>query len=525
MNKALNANNEDSEIRDQINNLRDDLLRIERLLRSNNELLGLITTSLKKLAAPELASGYANSISVWKPLSKDLSIPKSILTHKIHRISSIGNKTTFLEALKKSSFGIFYKTKLKNNALCRNFINWGYRIAYRISIGYQQYFINRRWYRLIKFNDYLSATHVQVVKIFDAQTVTIPEVKACSVDLEVSHNFESFDYKFPSVHVAKIEEGVVRGGTNLILVKDQVLFHDLYDYQADYSSEELHGRHLIDLNKMRIKLSSFNSATDVIPIAACFLDACAHNYAHWITEILSRVAAFCSLEDFQHVPIIVDDRLHLNLMASLRIIAGENREIILLPIGMQLSVKVLCVTSVAGYVPFEPRNKDIKPKNQGLFSSAALSFIHNSAIKAIEHKSNDLYPKKIYLRRNSGARLLVNSDEIEKYLVENGFSIIEPENLTFLEQVKIFTQAQIVLGAGGAAYANAIFLNEGAKVGVMIADNEDMLFRYWPAIFNCFQKLDAWYILGLIEPNSEHLGVHSNFYIPLECVIKFINEK
>ena len=65
---------------------------------------------------------------------------------------------------------------------------------------------------------------------------------------------------------------------------------------------------------------------------------------------------------------------------------------------------------------------------------------------ALEATRGPGIPRKIYLRRNSGTRRLLNSAEIERLLLDRGFSIIEPEHLTFIQQLSIFRWADVVIG-------------------------------------------------------------------------------
>ena len=79
-------------------------------------------------------------------------------------------------------------------------------------------------------------------------------------------------------------------------------------------------------------------------------------------------------------------------------------------------------------------------------------------------------PEKIFISRRSiteklnGQRRLINEDEILAVAVQNGFSIVQPELLSFEEQVRIFAKAKVVVGIGGAAMFNTVFSNPGTKV-------------------------------------------------------------
>ena len=101
------------------------------------------------------------------------------------------------------------------------------------------------------------------------------------------------------------------------------------------------------------------------------------------------------------------------------------------------------------------------------------------------------------------------------------FTIIEPEKLTFYEQLKLFSNAKIVIGATGAAFSNMIFCASGTYAGILISKHESMPYNYWMnMLFPIGIKVN--YVLGEIVENNE-LGVHGDFEIDLVAVIYFLS--
>ncbi len=76
-------------------------------------------------------------------------------------------------------------------------------------------------------------------------------------------------------------------------------------------------------------------------------------------------------------------------------------------------------------------------------------------------------PRRLYLSRRSPShsmRVMINEAELEAELQARGFLIVRPEALPAAEQIILMRDAQVVVGASGAALANALFLPPGAKV-------------------------------------------------------------
>ena len=59
---------------------------------------------------------------------------------------------------------------------------------------------------------------------------------------------------------------------------------------------------------------------------------------------------------------------------------------------------------------------------------------------------------------------LQNNNEIKEFLINKGFSVYKAGQLTFEEQVYLFKNAKIIIGAHGAAFGNLVFCSANAKV-------------------------------------------------------------
>lgn len=318
------------------------------------------------------------------------------------------------------------------------------------------------------------------------------------------------EYEFPEIYIAEVRNALVTGGTNLVMTEDSVICHDLYDFSHDYTSEELNGRAVIWPRRQRIAWLMRRTSDRELDRAACFTDACAPNYAHWMTEVLPRINLFCRAEESSEIPLVVNEGLHSNLMESLWAVAGERRKIVTLSSGASVKVEHLALTSVTGYVPFERRSTRLQNHSHGRFSPFALlslrEFLQNSLDASFDRSA-----RRVYIKRNSGIRNIANASEIEELLVGCGFSVVEPELLTHARQVSLFSNAEVIVGATGAAMANLIFCKPTAKIIVMIPIYRHTSYWYWQNIA-CAVGNRVNYVLGKIT-RTMALGIHSDFYI------------
>jgi len=161
--------------------------------------------------------------------------------------------------------------------------------------------------KIIKLRNFVNKYNLKEKKVFNKIRIDTPPPllfpKKFQTDLVSPGDY----YDFPSVYIAKLDKARVYLGTNLIFLKDSVVCHDLYNPRQDYTSEELHGLHTLSSNFTKISRSNKAPLKTInIKEGASFNDACASNYAHWLTEVLPRIAVFCSTEQHKNIPLIVD---------------------------------------------------------------------------------------------------------------------------------------------------------------------------------------------------------------------------
>jgi capsular polysaccharide biosynthesis protein len=454
----------------------------------------------------------------WQTASIDPMDTRLLTKSNIIRIDKISGKPDIWVRLRATYAYRLYITHLKKHSFVRRLTIWMWCNLYPAYITVAHYIERgetKRWHPLVKFDDFVKLLDLPTTRVFDATRVETPAPKVHPIEeqhyLVSPHNH----YIFPPVYVSEVSDALVYGGTNLIFVDGAAIAHDLYDFERDYTSEELHGRHVIDAGRMRMRLLRRDTAPAEFDAAAAFVDACAPNYAHWLTEVLPRISIFCSLEQFSAIPIIVNDGLHENIMESLALIVGSERLVIALPIGRALRVARLFMTSVIGYVPFERRDKKLANHSHGLFCAPALELMRTRLNSFAYLNPVQKFPSKVYLRRTADGRNVKNRTELEMLLVAAGFVTIETEKLNFIQQLSLFTNTIDIIGSSGAAVANLIFARSATNITIFIGGLEGTSYWYWQNIA-CATNKSVEYILGAIEHELD--GIHSNFKLDLEEV-------
>jgi len=421
--------------------------------------------------------------------------------------------------LKKNKFlWSLYLNFIKPIPFLRQFCLKGYALVFKVFA-----WIVFGKYDLVRLKDFVKKNQLKTFVLFKSSSTRYINPHICN-NSSLDPDSDKFKVKglnhFESIYLAQIKDVQVLGSTSILFKDKTAIFQDLFDWNLDFSSEELHQTFYYSPLRfsIQINIDQYNKAE--FTKAASFINPVAPNYAHWITEILPAVAAFCKYPEYKGIPIIINHGLHKNILDSLYSIAGS-REVIFLRQNEKIYVKNLYVVSVAGYVSFEPRKINVLQSSSGSYHYETLNYVRNTLKqKTLGHKK---WPKKIFLKRNSTYRSLTNSKEIEVLLKKQGFEIYDFEELNLQDQIGLCSNANIIMGPTGAHFANVIFCNRNVNLYILISDSKGSNYKYWPNISSLF-GIKVKYIIGHAT-NAKSWNIHSDFYVNPKLITDAINDK
>jgi capsular polysaccharide biosynthesis protein len=129
-------------------------------------------------------------------------------------------------------------------------------------------------------------------------------------------------------------------------------------------------------------------------------------------------------------------------------------------------------------------------------------------------------PRRIYVSRLTasrlGYRMMVEEAELIRRLVPLGFVVVEPERLTFAEQIRVFHHAEVIVGPGGAGMFNAVFARPGSTI-VTIEGSPQWVHSHANLFATC--GLNYGVILGRSD-ETDSQPVHKRWHIDVEAVIE-----
>jgi len=114
----------------------------------------------------------------------------------------------------------------------------------------------------------------------------------------------------------------------------------------------------------------------------------------------------------------------------------------------------LLVFNLRGRSRFEPSDCLISPESVSFLRRVLLDRQGN-------RRGTEALPRRIFLARR-GRRRAYNQDEVFAVFEREGFVKIYPEDHGLAEQADIFSNADMVAGPSGAAWANLVFCRRGA---------------------------------------------------------------
>ena len=245
--------------------------------------------------------------------------------------------------------------------------------------------------------------------------------------------------------------GLVKGG---LLVRD-------YSFLDDISlSKKSSFRDLKvinpSLNKKRIK------KTKTIDKAILIGGDGAANWYHWIIECLPKLFFTTSLPDeFDSYPLVVPDICKKNKIFNdtLKLFNNKKRDILYFGIediifaNKLIFIEDLLKSPISLKFGYKLTTSDYSQNDEAILNYSSQLQKYYEGEKS---KVDSNFHKKVFLARKQTSRKY-NQDELIEIISKYEFTIIYLEDLEFLEQISIFSNAKYIVGPPGAAWTGLIF--------------------------------------------------------------------
>ena len=180
-----------------------------------------------------------------------------------------------------------------------------------------------------------------------------------------------------------------------------------------------------------------------------------NNYGHFLYEMAPKLHALRMAGIEVPGQLVLHDFPALNCVAAdLFEMAGINRDRLVFSDSSPLHVSELIV--VTGL------------SQHSLFASPIIQDFYDALVRDVEVG----HQKNIYISRKGAQwRKFLDEESVEQVLASNNFDIVQPEQMTFREQIQLFKGARTIVGISGAALTNCLFCQPGSRLLCFMPEN------------------------------------------------------
>lgn len=188
-------------------------------------------------------------------------------------------------------------------------------------------------------------------------------------------------------------------------------------------------------------------AKSTVEVASSLVNVWGNNYYHWVADCLTRLQG---VEHYQtetgiRPKLIINTKPTKWQVESLRLLGYTEKDCI--PWSPNLIVENLIIPSF-------PR------VSFAHFSPSAFHWLRQRVLESIQSQdctSPEFSPRVLISRRKATGRKILNEEEVLALLTPLGFIPYCLEDLSFTDQVRLFSRAEIVVAPHGAGIVNTLF--------------------------------------------------------------------
>lgn len=252
------------------------------------------------------------------------------------------------------------------------------------------------------------------------------------------------------------------------------------------------------------------------------------NYFHWIIEILPKLIFLNQLKNIDLIVVHENVKKIKSYVDSFNLILkyfNVNIPVEYVSKGTSLICRELYYISSFNHVVFNVReNYKI---NYSRFSYSKTKLISNIFCEnnvEMDFEDIEKFPKKFFIKRGKGIsaynRRAYNEVEISKELINFDIKTIYIEDYSFSEQMKLFSNAELIVAPSGAFLTNIIFCNKKTKIVSWLPENLKN-FSVYSTLASIFE-VQMHFVKS--ESKYEKDALHGEYYLKKELLVNKILE-
>lgn len=315
---------------------------------------------------------------------------------------------------------------------------------------------------------------------------------------------------WPPICLARHRNVGVLGWSNFLLHGRAAVHPDLFVPHRDRSPVEMHASGKMNRSYSRVRIHQ-GLSIGRLNKAINLCDQTPYNYAHWMTEILPKLALLAGRPELHDWPILVDSGLNANQFESLQAVWPWPAQFVKLPSHEVVQVDELLNVSPTAYCPHEFRDFHETQRSgfQFFFSGEALNKLRERLRERYSHYASGR-PRRMYLKRTPlwtyNNRNVSDIDAVEDLLDARGVEMVNVTGMTIEQQAKLFMNAEVIVAPTGAALANMVFARPGCRILVLAAAYDGATYDY----FHHIAHLLGHELSFVVGPQVNQEGYHMN---------------
>lgn len=274
------------------------------------------------------------------------------------------------------------------------------------------------------------------VEIYPAHEIL--RAKPHCIEEKIHWQFESEYHKTsPSVFAARLHNGRLFSNSGIVITEDNIVLEEV---------SRVLGGHIEETDIFRkIILPRPTVFTETIGVIST---SAGEGFFHWMFDVLPRI--FIINQSPWNVDKIVVNSVNSKFQEETLSLLDLLDNVIVLKENEHIQANELIVPSLPG--------------SSGNMPKWVCDFLRRSFLPvsgSVDGKKKRLYVSRV--NANNG-RSVLNESDVMDLLAPLGFEVIYSENLSFQEQVRYFSQAEVIIAPHGAGLSNLVFCDEKTKV-------------------------------------------------------------
>lgn len=247
------------------------------------------------------------------------------------------------------------------------------------------------------------------------------------------------------------------------------------EVSKEFSLKEVEHHQLFRSPKILPKIKKYNCSIATLTTAG------QSNYFHWLFDVLPKIHLLeKSGLKFDKIYAPIKNKFQEE---SLNALGYKSEQIVNSNECSYISASQLIVPSQCNDI-----SSNVPAWSCNFLRDAFLKYIEEELVE-VENKL-----KRIYICRGDAKyRKTVNEAEVSEFLKGYGFSVVRPERMSFLSQVKLFRNTEFIVAPHGAGLSNIVFCVNKAKLIEIFAPKFVNLNYYF---ISQHIGIDYYYLIG-----------------------------